>query len=177
DDCGEDCQAPVCHRKPPVAGCDDPPLLQRRNIKIRRPSIQLPARERPVMESIDPKEARQLGMDRRISRRDFLNGIAVGAATTLTLMENGEPAIAQQPPTAAASSAEYYPPAQSGLRGSHAGSFEVAHRVRDGAYRQFPAIDVDTKEIYDLVVVGGGISGMAAAFFFQNALGRDKPVL
>jgi spermidine dehydrogenase len=63
------------------------------------------------------------------------------------------------------------------LRGSHAGSFEVAHRVRDGGYRQFPAIDVDTRETYDLVVVGARISGMAAAFFFQNALGPDKRVL
>ena len=131
------------------------------------------------MDSFDPKEARALGMDRRISRRDFLNGIAVGAATTLTVMENGEPAIAAQPATSALQppSSEPYPPAQTGLRGSHPGSFEVAHRVRDGAYRQFPAIDVDTRETYDLVVVGGGISGMAAAFFFQNALGRDKRVL
>jgi spermidine dehydrogenase len=131
------------------------------------------------MDSFDPKEARALGMDRRISRRDFLNGIAVGAVTTLTVMENGEPAIAAQPATSALqpSSSEPYPPAQTGLRGSHPGSFEVAHRVRDGAYRQFPAIDVDTRETYDLVVVGGGISGMAAAFFFQNALGPDKRVL
>src|SRR5262249_21763537 len=108
--------------------------------------------------SIDPKEARELGMDRRISRRDFLNGIAVSAATTLRRMENGDPALAQQPPAgaAASASADDYPPSRSGLRGSHPGSFEVAHRVRDGAYRQFPAIDVDTRELYDLVVVGGG---------------------
>jgi spermidine dehydrogenase len=131
------------------------------------------------MESIDPKEARELGMDRRISRRDFLNGIAVGAATTLVVMDNGEPAIAQQSSAGATRSAapDYYPPAQPCFRGSHAGSFEVAHRVRDGGYRQFPAIDVDTGETYDLVVVGAGISGMAAAFFFQNALGPEKRVL
>ena len=131
------------------------------------------------MDSFDPKEARALGMDRRISRRDFLNGIAIGAATTLTVMENGEPAIAAPSSTSGVqpSSSDPYPPAQTGLRGSHPGSFEVAHRVRDGAYRQFPAIDVDTRETYDLVVVGGGISGMAAAFFFQNALGPDKRVL
>src|SRR5262249_61456951 len=110
------------------------------------------------MEPIDPEEARELGMDRRISRRDFLNGIAAGAATTLVLMENGEPAIAQQPAGAPQTgAADAYPPAKTGLRGSHPGSFEVAHRVRDGAYRQFPAIDVDTHVTYDLVVVGGGM--------------------
>src|SRR5437867_2173091 len=131
------------------------------------------------MESIDPKEARELGLDRQISRRDFLNGIAVGAATTLVVMDNGEPAIAQQSSAGGTRSAapDYYPPAQTGLRGSHSGSFEVAHRVRDGGYRQFPAIEVDTRETYDLVVVGAGISGMAAAFFFQNALGPEKRVL
>jgi hypothetical protein len=57
------------------------------------------------MESIDPKEARELGMDRRISRRDFLNGITVGAATTLVVMDNGEPAIAQQSSAGATRSA------------------------------------------------------------------------
>src|SRR5579864_5949320 len=124
------------------------------------------------MNTIDPKEARQLGMDRRISRRDFLNGIAVGTATALVVADNGEPAIAQQSPIGAAQAAttEYYPPTQTGMRGGHSGAFEVAHRVRDGAYRQFPSVDVDTRETYDLVVVGGGISGMAAAFFYQNAL-------
>ena len=130
------------------------------------------------MRDIDSKEARELGMDRRISRRDFLNGVAVGAATSLVVMESGEPAIAAQTAGAQSSTPDGdYPPARTGLRGSHPGSFEAAHRVRDGAYRQFPAIDVDTREVYDLVVVGAGISGMAAAFFFQNALGPDKRVL
>ena len=130
------------------------------------------------MTDIDPNEAHNLGMDRRITRRDFLNGVAAGIGTTLVVMQNGEPAIAQQPAVpAAAAGSDYYPPTQAGLRGSHPGSFETAHRVRDGAYRAFPSIDVDTREVYDLVIVGGGISGMAAAFFFQNALGTDKKIL
>ena len=131
------------------------------------------------MSDIDPKEAHDLGMDRRITRRDFLNGVAAGVGTTLVVMQNGEPAIAQQPAAvpAAVSGSDYYPPTRAGLRGSHPGSFETAHRVRDGAYRTFPSIDVDTREVYDLVIVGGGISGMATAFFFQNALGTDKKIL
>lgn len=131
------------------------------------------------MTDIDPREARALGMDRRITRRDFLNGVATGVATSLVVGSNGEPAIAQRRSTAPedAAAAADYPPARTGLRGSHPGSFEVAHRVRDGAFAAFPKIDVDTRELYDLVVVGGGISGMAAAFFFQNALGNDKRIL
>ena len=131
------------------------------------------------MSSVDPKEAHELGMDRRITRRDFLNGVATGAVTTLVVTKNGEPATAQQQGGSAsrAGTPDYYPPTQQGLRGSHPGSFEVAHRARDGAYQQFPTIDVDTGETYDLVVVGAGFSGMAAAFFFQNALGPEKRVL
>ncbi len=126
------------------------------------------------MSSTDPKEAHELGMDRRITRRDFLNGVATGAATTLVVMKNGEPAMAHQQTGAASRPglSDYYPPGQQGLRGSHPGSFEVAHRARDGAYLQFPKIDVDTGETYDLVVVGAGFSGMAAAFFFRMRLAR-----
>ena len=130
------------------------------------------------MSDIDPKEAHALGMDRRITRRDFLNGVATGVATSLVVAKNGEPAIARQPQASArGAAANDDPPSLTGLRGSHPGSFETAHRVRDGAFLEFPNLDVDTRELYDLVIVGGGISGMAAAFFFQNALGTDKRIL
>jgi len=131
------------------------------------------------MSEIDPQEAHELGMDRRITRRDFLNGVATGVATSLVVAQNGEPAIAEQRTASAGSqvSPDNDPPSLTGLRGSHPGSFETAHRVRDGAFLEFPKLDVDTGELYDLVIVGGGISGMAAAFFFHNALGGDKRIL
>jgi spermidine dehydrogenase len=109
---------------------------------------------------------RDLGEHRQIPRRDFLQGALVAAGMTLTgpLLR----AYAADNPEAQ-NAAGYYPPALTGLRGSHPGSFEDAHALRDG--RQ-PGTATDTgtgrpRESYDLVVVGGGISGLAAAHFFR----------
>ena len=59
-----------------------------------------------------------------------------------------------------------YPPGRTGLRGSHLGSFDVAHEIRDG--RRFDVGDLPVEESYDLVVVGAGISGLASAWFFRE---------
>ena len=59
-----------------------------------------------------------------------------------------------------------YPPSRTGLRGSHPGSFDVAHEIRDG--RRFDVGDLPVEESYDLVVVGAGISGLASAWFFRQ---------
>jgi spermidine dehydrogenase len=61
-----------------------------------------------------------------------------------------------------------YPPALTGLRGQHAGSFEVAHEVARGGRRD-PVDGLPVEESYDLIVVGGGISGLAAAWFYRRA--------
>jgi spermidine dehydrogenase len=63
------------------------------------------------------------------------------------------------------------------LRGQYPGSFESAHRARDGGFGGDMHMDADTGEEYDLVVVGGGISGLAAAYFFQRDFGRDAKIL
>ncbi|MBS0612797.1 MAG: NAD(P)-binding protein [Proteobacteria bacterium] len=73
---------------------------------------------------------------------------------------------AANPAHPAARAADYYPPAMTGLRGDHPGSFEVAHGIRDGARVEAGR---DTGERYDLVVVGAGISGLAAAHFYLAA--------
>jgi spermidine dehydrogenase len=62
-----------------------------------------------------------------------------------------------------------YPPAATGLRGSHPGSFEVAHALRDG--ERFEVDGLADADDVDLVVVGAGISGLAAAWFYR----RDHP--
>src|SRR5450631_2217250 len=91
-----------------------------------------------------------------ITRRDFLNGAALTIAAGLTPAAQ----LAAQPGR--------YPPALTGLRGQHDGSFEIAHAlVREG--RKFPVDGLPIDEAYDLVVVGGGISGLAAAWFYRRA--------
>jgi spermidine dehydrogenase len=108
-------------------------------------------------------EDRSLGAERSIPRRDFLQGALVGAATTLSgplLRAYG----AEMPQYAAQDRAGYYPPTLRGMRGSHPGSFEAAHALRDGGGL---VRGEDTGESYDLVVVGGGISGLAAAHFYR----------
>ena len=70
----------------------------------------------------------------------------------------------------------YYPPALTGLRGSHPGAFEFAHRLaREGETFDFSGKPVE--EEYDLVVVGGGISGLAAAWFYREAHGDAAKIL
>ncbi|MBT7275184.1 MAG: NAD(P)-binding protein, partial [Woeseiaceae bacterium] len=70
----------------------------------------------------------------------------------------------------------YYPPAEHGLRGSHPGSNDVAHtKAWSGKTNWGATSKVDDE--YDLIVVGGGISGLAAAYFYQQQYGRDKKIL
>ena len=57
------------------------------------------------------------------------------------------------------------------MRGSHPGSFEAAHALRDGAFPKPAAAAIETGEHYDLIVVGGGISGLAAAYFYRAKVG------
>jgi spermidine dehydrogenase len=115
---------------------------------------------------------RTLGMRRSITRRDFLNGVGIAiAGSALSPMKRlalGEQATLKE--------ADYYPPAQTGMRGDHIGSFEVAHEVRD-RHGWDLSNATDTGEIYDLVVVGGGISGLSAAHFFLAKAGRSARVL
>jgi spermidine dehydrogenase len=117
---------------------------------------------------------RDLGMHRDITRRDFLNGVALGVGGSMvapSLLQAAAAQAAQAPEQAPG----YYPPSLTGMRGSHAGSFEVAHQMRDNRGWKSPA--TDTGEAYDLVIVGGGISGLAAAQFFREAVGPRASIL
>jgi spermidine dehydrogenase len=107
-------------------------------------------------------------MDRPIDRRDFLNGVAVGVGALGVGLAGCDDARAQASPWPQDQTG-YDPPALTGLRGSHAGSFESAHALRDGDFWSSHTGLKDTGETYDLVIVGGGISGLAAAHFFREA--------
>lgn len=114
---------------------------------------------------------KELGMHRHISRRDFINGVALPLGGAM-LLPTWTGVLAQPSPPANS----YYPPTELGLRGSHAGSFEVGHQLRDLRGWDLSSAS-DSGEEYDLVIVGGGISGLAAAYFFIDQAGRDAKVL
>ena len=118
-----------------------------------------------------------------IHRRDFLNGVALTIGASLFPLEHlfgqgaGPDSSAEEYFLARGitqQDARYYPPALSGMRGSHPGSFEAAHAVRDGGSS---TAAVDTEEHYDLIVVGGGISGLAAAYFYRKTAGPNAKIL
>jgi spermidine dehydrogenase len=109
-------------------------------------------------------------MGREISRRDFVNGFAVAVGSLAVPWS-----VHAQGGSATVPGADY-PPERMGMRGSHPGSFEAAHALRDR--RSVDASSaLRTGETYDLVVVGGGLSGLAAAHFFRKGAGQDAKVL
>jgi spermidine dehydrogenase len=105
-----------------------------------------------------------LGMSRRIARRDVLQGMAIGVA-----IGGLAPELANAAEAEAQNLRGYYPPDRLGMRGSHPGSFEAAHALRDGNFWDHASGLIDSGESYDLVVVGGGISGLSAAWFYRAA--------
>jgi len=122
---------------------------------------------------------RELGMNRKITRRDFLDGIAIAAGGTV--LSAGLPWLHGLNPSgsvhASQNNPNYYPPALMGMRGNHDGSYTVAHSLRDGDFWKSAGKPEDTGEIYDLVVVGGGISGLAAAYFYRKQAGASARIL
>jgi len=109
-----------------------------------------------------------------ITRRDFLNGVALGAGASLLtpgqlMAQAGASIECDNLPH------DYYPPTLTGMRGSHQGSYEVAHAL---AWKgQKPSHYESLDEHYDLVVVGAGQSGLAAAWYYRKKMGADVKIL
>jgi spermidine dehydrogenase len=123
---------------------------------------------------------RDLGLDCRISRRDFLDASLLAAGSAL--LTSPAPALLGQP-RGPLTNAEW-----EGYGGvgdyarSHGNTWEsviTAHELRDGSFggERARAAVIDTGERYDLIVVGGGLSGLGAAAFFQKLRGGTCLIL
>ena len=102
-----------------------------------------------------------------ITRRDFINGVSYGLAASVAPIDflkakNIDPFK--------------YPPALTGIRGNHPGSFDHAHRLALAGGNFLEEI-IDLGESNDLIVVGGGISGLSAAYFYQERTDLNQDIL
>ena len=114
----------------------------------------------------------------KITRRDLLNGMAIGAGGLVFNAYGGESAQQSEAKfneLALGNPKPYYPPTLTGLRGSHKGSFEVAHALawRGEKPEQYEILD----QHYDLVIVGAGMSGLAAAWYYRQKMGNKARIL
>ena len=107
-------------------------------------------------------------MSKQITRRDFFNGIAIGTGISLLSPIDLFGQNLEQPFAS-------YPPTLTGMRGSHKGSFEIAHALAWAGEK--PAAYEKLDEEYDLIIVGAGISGLATAWFYQKKMGSDARIL
>lgn len=125
---------------------------------------------------------KELGMDRKITRRDFMDGVALGVgalAAGSVLGSSGASAASAAsaaPPLGSARRAGAYPPGEDGMRGQNQVD-NFGHQLRAGTFWDHAGEPEQTGETYDLVVVGGGISGLSAARFFQQQVGRKARIL
>jgi len=124
---------------------------------------------------------RDLGLDARITRKDFLNATLVGAGGLL--LSAVAPGIAR---AAARSTRQSGTDDWTGFggvgdyarsNGNTKAVLDAAHRVRDGVYQTIPRNAGDTGEFYDVIVVGGGIAGLAAAYTITKSGGGGKTCL
>jgi spermidine dehydrogenase len=122
---------------------------------------------------------RDLGMNRKITRRDFLDGVAVAVGGSI--LASSAPWLhglgSSDSVFAPEKDPKYYPPAVMGMRGNHEGTYTTAHSLRDGEFWDSAGKPESTGEKYDLVVVGAGISGLAAAYFYRKQAGANARIL
>ena len=107
-----------------------------------------------------------------ISRRDFLNSTLLASGGLVMNSVAPMKLLSQEDWTGYGGVGDY--------SRSNGNTYEIVqsgHRIRDGEFDSLPANTVDTGEIFDCVVIGGGISGLAAALFFLRQAGKDRKCL
>jgi len=123
-----------------------------------------------------------LGLNQDITRRDFLNSTLLASggmllrplspAQLLHQKENQPPESVSDDWTGYGGVGDY-----ANSNGNTTAVFEAGHRIRDGEFESLPTNLVETGELYDCAVVGGGISGLAAALIFHRQAGEGKTCL
>jgi spermidine dehydrogenase len=132
-----------------------------------------------MSEETNSRDDRALGMNSEITRRDFLGGTLLASGAALLGAIPPAQLIARQAQTNSSLDWNGF----SGVgeyAGANGNTWEVltaGHKLRDGAFEKSLASAQDTGEIFDCVVIGGGISGLAAALFFQRQAGSKASVL
>lgn len=124
-------------------------------------------------------ERKRLGMGQPIPRRDFLSGVALAIPGTYGLLATSANAAEALPNwfvSEKATGEDSYPPLRSGLRGNHPDAIADFADLANGKYNDIAGVS-DSGEEYDLIIVGAGISGLAAAYFYRVALGPKQKIL
>jgi spermidine dehydrogenase len=148
--------------------------------ELRRKTILRSKESKPSVNKENSRADYALGMEHSITRRDFLNATLVASGSLLLNSLAPADLIAAH---AKANPREDDWTGYGGV-GDYANSngntlavLSAGHEIRDGRFENLPASVIDTRETYDCVIVGGGISGLAAALTFERLAGPGKTCL
>jgi spermidine dehydrogenase len=119
----------------------------------------------------DPGD-KALGMDQKICRRDFLNSTLLASGSVLLGSLSPRQLLARDEWTGYGGVGDY-----ANSNGNTYDVMSAGHQIRNHVFGSLPAETIDTGEVFDCVVVGGGISGLAAALFFKKYAGPELTCL